>query len=104
MANGVDRVHSIQGRIGTRKVDPIQHRENVIVLFGQVNDPGMPLREDRESAFGANNVDRLPEAVQDQNRLGKYRVHLEIGRLRRPFRLSSVDGRGWQGIHSNGAG
>ena len=64
----------------------------MVVLVGQVNDLGMTLRENREGAFGADHVDRLPEAIQDQNRLGEYRVHLEFGRLRHPFRLSSADG------------
>ena len=63
----------------------------MIIFLGQMHDLGVTAREDREGPFGANDVDRLPEAVQDQNRLSQYRVHLEDGRLRGPFQLSSAD-------------
>jgi hypothetical protein len=58
-----------------REINPVQHRERAEVIVVMMNHVGMATRQQREGAASADDIDRLPEAVEHEDRLVERNVH-----------------------------
>lgn len=58
-----------------REIHPIHQREDAEVVGLRMDDMGVPAREEREGASGADDINRLPEAVKHQHGLIERSLH-----------------------------
>jgi hypothetical protein len=71
----VDGLHLGDGRVVRREVDPVHHREHPEVVLLLVDDVGVAARQEPECPPGANDVNRLPQAVKDKHGLIEGCLH-----------------------------
>ena len=69
------RLQRLDRRVARREVDPVQHRERPEILIVMMDHVRMAPRQQRKRAARANDVHRLPQAVQNQHRLIERGLH-----------------------------
>jgi hypothetical protein len=72
------RVHRLdrrQRRVAGRKIDPVHHRKHPEIIIVMMHHMRVPTGQQRKSSTSADDVDRLPEAIQHQHRLVESNVH-----------------------------
>ena len=62
-------VHDFKRGIFLREIHPVHHVKNAKVVLVVVNDARVTSRQQTKGAFGADNIYRLPQAIENQNRL-----------------------------------
>jgi hypothetical protein len=65
----VHGIEPLDGRIDLREIHPVQKRKDSKVVVVMMDDGGVSPRKQGESAFRADDIHRLPQAIQNQHRL-----------------------------------